>query len=248
MCWLVVVCWRLRGGLVVTTEDAPPFNFAADDGKTVVGSATEAVQEMFRRAKLEHTITLYPWMRAITMARTDKDTCVYSTTRTEEREKTFVGGASRLQQLGVFARANSTIKLDSFDDARKFKIGGYRGDAVALYLKALKFNVDESYYDDQNAKKLEGGRIDLWATGSQNGPYFAAKKNVKIKPLLEFKQTELYLACNLSVPADTIPNSMPRSRPWPKMAPPTGSTRSTSDPRSGGAWGAYCLGYCTTCT
>ena len=200
--WSAGAC---AGGLVVTTEDAPPFNFAADDGKTVVGSATEAVQEMFRRAKLEHTITLYPWMRAITMARTDKDTCVYSTTRTEEREKDFLWvGPVASSNWVFFARANSTIKLDSFDDARKFKIGGYRGDAVALYLKALKFNVDESYYDDQNAKKLEGGRIDLWATGSQNGPYFAAKKNVKIKPLLEFKQTELYLACNLSVPADTI--------------------------------------------
>ncbi len=193
------------GGLVVTTEDAPPFNYSTDDGKTVVGSATEAVQEMFKRAGMEHSITLYPWTRAIKMARADKDTCVYSTTRTEEREKEFqwVGPVASSNWV-FFAKADSTIKLETFDDARKFKVGGYRGDALALYLKALKFNVDESYYDDQNVKKLEGGRIDLWATGSQNGPYFANKKNVKIKPLLEFKQTELYLACNLSVPPDTI--------------------------------------------
>jgi polar amino acid transport system substrate-binding protein len=193
------------GGLVVTTEDAPPFNYSTDDGKTVVGSATEAVQEMFKRTGMEHSITLYPWTRAIKMARTDKDTCVYSTTRTEEREKDFLWvGPVAASNWVFFARADSDIKLESFEDARKFKIGGYRGDALALYLKALKFAVDESYYDDQNAKKLEGGRIDLWATGSQNGPYFAAKKNVKIKPLLAFKQTELYLACNLSVPPDTI--------------------------------------------
>jgi len=176
----------------------------ADDGKTVVGSATEAIQEMFNRTGMEYTIALFTWMRAITMARNDKDTCVYSTTRTEEREKDFhwVGPVASSNWV-FFAKADSSIKLESFDDAKKYKVGGYRGDALALYLKGLKFTVDESYYDDQNLKKLEGGRIDLWATGSQNGPYFAKKKNVKIKPLLKCKQTELYLACNLSVPPDT---------------------------------------------
>lgn len=193
------------GGLVLTTEDAPPFNYAAEDGKTIVGSATEAIQEMFKRTGMEYTIALFPWMRAITKARTDIDTCVYSTTRTEEREKDFLWvGPVASSNWVFFAKADSNIKLESFDDARKYKVGGYRGDALALYLKGLKFTVDESYYDDQNLKKLEGGRIDLWATDSQNGPYFAHKKNIKIKPLLEFKQTELYLACNLSVPHDTI--------------------------------------------
>ena len=192
-------------GLTVTTEDAPPFNYSTDDGKTVVGSATEAIQEMFKRVQMDYKITLYPWVRAIKMARMEKDTCVYSTTRTEEREKDFLWvGPVASSNWVFFAKADSDIKLASFEDARKFKIGGYRDDALALYLKGLNFSVDEAYYDDQNVKKLEGGRIDLWATGSQNGPYFANKKNVKIKVLLEFKQTELYLACNLSVAPETI--------------------------------------------
>ena len=192
-------------GLTLTTEDAPPMNYSTDDGKTVVGSATEAIQEMFRRVQMDYTIVLYPWVRAIKMARTEKDTCVYSTTRTEEREKEFLWvGPVATSNWVFFAMADSSIKLESVDDARKFKVGGYRGDALALYLKGLKFAVDEAYYDDQNVKKLEGGRIDLWATGHQNGPYFASKKNVKIKPLLDFKQTELYLACNLSVAPETI--------------------------------------------
>ncbi|MES2949278.1 MAG: ABC transporter substrate-binding protein [Pseudomonadota bacterium] len=192
-------------GLVLTTEEAPPFNYSSDGGKSIVGSATEAVHEMFKRAKLGYTITLYPWVRAIDMARTGKDTCVFSTTRTEEREKSFLWVGPVAQSNWVFfAKADSSIKLERLDDAKKFKIGSYRGDALALYLKGLGFNIDEAYYDEQNVKKLEGGRIDLWATGSQNGPFFANKINLTFKQVLDFKKTELYLACNLSVAPETI--------------------------------------------
>jgi len=206
VCMGLLVCGSAWGqSLILTTEEAPPFNYSTDGGKTVIGSATEAIHEMFKRVKMGYTIAMYPWIRAIDMARTNKDTCVFSTTRTEEREKRFswVGPVAQSDWV-FFAKADSTIKLNTLDDARKFKIGGYRDDALALYLKGLKFAIDEAYYDEQNVKKLEGGRIDLWATGSQNGPFFAGKTNTKIKPLLSFKKTELYLACNLSVAAETI--------------------------------------------
>lgn len=192
-------------GLILTTEDAPPFNYSTDGGKTVVGSATEAIHELFKRANIDYKITMYPWVRAIEMARADKDTCVYSTTRTEEREKNFswVGPVAPNHWV-LFAKADSTIKLGSLDDARKFKVGGYRGDAVTLYLQGQKFTIDEAVNDEQNVQKLDAGRIELWATGSQAGPFVSGKMKVKIKPLLSFKKTELYLACNPSVAPETI--------------------------------------------
>jgi len=192
-------------GLILTTEDAPPYNYSTDGGKTIVGSATELIRELFKRAGVNQTITMYPWERAIEMARTEKDTCVYSTTRTEAREKNFswVGPVAPNDWV-LFAKADSTIKLSTLDDAKKYKVGGYRGDAVSLYLKDQKFAVDEAANDEQSLQKLEAGRIQLWATGSQSGPFVANKLKVKIKPVLNFKKTELYLACNTGVAADTV--------------------------------------------
>ncbi|MES2949279.1 MAG: ABC transporter substrate-binding protein [Pseudomonadota bacterium] len=192
-------------GLILTTEDAPPFNYSTDDGKTIVGSATEAIHELFKRARIDYTITMYPWVRAIEMARGNKNTCVYSTTRTEEREKSFswVGPVAPNDWV-LFAKADSSIQLASVEDARKYRVGGYRGDAVTLFLQGQKFNIDEAVNDEQNVKKLDAGRIELWATGSQAGPFIAGKMKIKIKPLLSIKRTELYLACNVSVAPETI--------------------------------------------
>ncbi len=192
-------------GLTLTTENAPPFNYSNDDGKTILGSATEAIHELFKRTKIPYTIEMYPWVRAIEMARANKDTCVYSTTRTEEREKSFLWvGPVAPNNWVLFARADSTISLANLEEARKYRLGGYRGDAVTLYLEGQRFTMDEAVNDEQNAKKLEAGRIELWATGSQIGRFVAAKMKVSIKPILSFKKTELYLACNPSVAPETI--------------------------------------------
>jgi len=193
------------GGVTLTTENAPPYNFSNDGGKTVVGSATETVQELFQRAHIPYKIKMYPWVRALDMARFEADTCVFSTTRTPEREKTFQWvGPLAPNSWVFFARADSTIRLNLLDDARKFRVGGYRGDAVTLYLEEHQFTIDEGADDEQNARKLQAGRIELWATESQAGWFVAAKLNVQIKPLLEIKKTALYLACNAGVAPQTI--------------------------------------------
>ena len=192
-------------GLTLTTEESPPFNYSVDGGKTVVGSATQAIHELFKRANMDYTISLYPWVRAYKMAQTEADTCVFSTTRTEEREKSFVWvGPVALNSWVLFALADSSIKLETLEDAKKYTIGGYRGDALTLFLKEQKFSIDEAYYDAQNPKKLSGGRIDLWATGIQTGPFFAEQMKIGIKPVLRIKKTELYLACNPAVAPETI--------------------------------------------
>ena len=192
-------------GLTITTENYPPYNYSTDNGKTIVGSSTDVVQEIFKRAKVNYKTTMYPWVRAIEMAKTDKDTCVYSTTRTEEREKSFQWvGPIAYNNWVLFAKADSKIVLSSADDVKKYKLGGYRGDAITQYLEGEKFKVDEAVNDDQNVQKLDAGRIDLWASGSAGGPFIANKLNVKIKPVLTLKKAELYLACSLSTSPATI--------------------------------------------
>ena len=75
--------------LTLTTEDYPPFNIVDPKTGVVTGVATEKVQEMMRRADQRYTITPFPWSRAFQMGQKVPNTCVFSTTRTPERENLF---------------------------------------------------------------------------------------------------------------------------------------------------------------
>ncbi|MBK6638963.1 MAG: hypothetical protein IPG34_15700 [Rhodocyclaceae bacterium] len=59
-------------------------------GKTIVSSATETIHELFKRAAIPYTIKMFPWYARSKWRRSTKELrCVYSTTRTEKREKAF---------------------------------------------------------------------------------------------------------------------------------------------------------------
>lgn len=191
--------------LVVVTEDYPPFNFQKQDGGPVVGMATDLLAKAFQQAGMEFKVTLLPWARAYAMGLSDANTCVYSTTRTEEREPKFKWIGPVVQNdWFLFGRADSP-KLASLADLKGATVGGYRGDALTEYLKAQGVKVDEAASDAANPKKLQAKRIDYWAAGRMLGPWTAAREGVPgLVPVLKIKETEMYLACNKSVDDATV--------------------------------------------
>lgn len=191
----------VASALTLTTEEYPPLNFSTDGGKTVSGLSTDVMREVAKRTGINTTIGLYPWQRAYKEAQDSKDTCVYSTTRTEAREKLFkwVGPLAPSTWI-LFAKADSPIALTTLDDAKKYKVGGYQGDAKAIFLKEKGFTLDEAMSDEQNLKKLDAGRIDLWAATSGVGPWMAKASGIKIKPVLSFQDVQMFAACNLNMP------------------------------------------------
>jgi polar amino acid transport system substrate-binding protein len=193
------------GGPVVVTEDYPPFNFQKGEAGPVVGMSTDLLERAFHQAGLEFKVTLLPWARAYAMGLNDTNTCVYSTTRTEEREAKFKWVGPLLQNdWYIFGRADSP-KLGSLADLKGATVGGYRGDAFTEFLKAQGIKVDEGGSDAPNPKKLQAKRIDYWAAAKLLGPYTAAREGVTgLVPLLKVKETELYLACNKSVDDATV--------------------------------------------
>ncbi|MCY1367021.1 Bacterial extracellular solute-binding protein, family 3 [compost metagenome] len=105
----------------------------------------------------------------------------------------------------MLARADSQIALGSLDDARKYKVGAYKGDAIAEYLTQQKLDPVTALRDQENAKRLEKGQIDLWATGDPAGRYLAKQEGVGgLKTVLRFNQAELFLALNKEVPDDVV--------------------------------------------
>ncbi|APJ03591.1 substrate-binding periplasmic protein [Silvanigrella aquatica] len=195
--------------LTLITEDfRPPLNMLVND--KITGMSTEIMQELMRREKIEYTLDIYPWARGVNMTQKQNNTALFSTTRTPEREKLFKWVGPLVANNWVFfAKKGSTIKIISLEDAKKHVVGVYNEDAVTEYLLKNGFernkNLDVSTNDQQNALKLEAGRIDLWASGSTLGPWIVkTAKSGKITELFTFNKTDLYAAFNLGTSDELI--------------------------------------------
>jgi polar amino acid transport system substrate-binding protein len=187
--------------LYITTEHSPPSSMRR--GGDIVGSATDKIRAIMERSAIAYTIDLLPWKRAYTLALQRTDACVYSTTRTPEREHLFKWvGPTEEGEWVLFARADHAFTLRTLDDARTLRIGTYNGDARDEYLRRRGFLVDSAQDDAANPRKLLMGRIDLWAVGVRAGkaPLLQKGWSDRIVPVLSFHRIGVYLACNRAVP------------------------------------------------
>jgi polar amino acid transport system substrate-binding protein len=186
--------------LKLTTENYPPFNMEEEGTSKIIGISTDIVREIMARSDVSYSLRFLPWQRAFGLAFNQDDTCVFSTTVTEERKAKFKWIGPLVENNWIFfARADSDIVIDKLDDARQHVVGGYAGDAVALFLEEQGFTLDLASEDRNNPHKLAANRIDLWATGQHLGPYLASQAGVGIKSLFTFSETVMSLACNRSV-------------------------------------------------
>ncbi len=191
--------------LHLTTETSAPISML--DGKRVVGVGTDKIREAMSRAGIDYTIELLPWKRAYGTALQRKDGCVFSTTRTPERERLFKWiGPTDSAQWVLMARADTKLRLGSLEDARSLRIGTYNGDAREQFLRDRGFAVDSAPSDLMNPRKLLLGRIDLWAASLRVGSKVLAKHgwDTQIVPVLVFNKIDVYLACNRAVPDELV--------------------------------------------
>ena len=171
--------------------------------RQVIGFATEKIRVIMERVGVDYEIEMLPWKRAYLLAQSHADTCVYSTTRVPEREALFKWiGPTHENDWTLFGRADRNYHIASIEDARKYRIGAYNGDVRSEALIAQGFRVDTVPDKLANPRKLLVNRIDLWATSVRVGSAIVAENgwSTRIVPVLTFKHTELYLACNPSVP------------------------------------------------
>lgn len=198
--------------LVLLTENFPPYNMAKNgknfaQDENINGIAVDIVREMFRRADMTYSLTLrFPWERIYKLALEKPGYGVFVMARLPDREKLFkwVGPIGPDDWI-MLAKEDSKISLETLDDARKFKVGAYKGDAIAETLTKQGLKPIVVLRDQDNAKKLVNGQIDLWATGDPAGRYLARQDGVTgLKTVLRFNSTELYLALNKDVPDETV--------------------------------------------
>ena len=141
---LVCPCYALADPLTLATEDYPPFNYKVGESLPITGMSTDTLVEMAKRANVEMAPTMVPWARALAMAEKEKNTCVYSTIRTPERESRYKWiGPLISDNLALFARADADITLKTLDDARPYRIGTYNGSLANALLSAQGIDFED---------------------------------------------------------------------------------------------------------
>jgi len=198
--------------LVLLTENFPPYNmakngknFAVDEN--IEGIAVEIVRETFKRAGVQYSLTLrFPWERIYKLALEKPGYGVFVMARLPDRETLFKWvGPIGPDDWVMLARADSQLVLTALQEARKYRIGAYKGDAIAQTLAKQGLAPVLVLRDQDNAKKLVVGQIDLWATGDPAGRFLARQEGVTgLKTVLRFNSTELYLALNKEVPDEVV--------------------------------------------
>jgi polar amino acid transport system substrate-binding protein len=171
--------------VVLLTENFPPYNMASN-GKNFArednldGIAVDIVREMFKRAEVNYSMTLrFPWDRIYKLALEKPGYGVFVTARLPEREALFKWvGPIGPDDWVLLGRSDSPINLTSLEQAKQYKVGAYKGDAIAEHLLENGLEPITVLRDQLNAKKLMAGQIDLWATGDPAGRYLAKQGGV----------------------------------------------------------------------
>lgn len=189
------------GALQLFTEYTPPDIMRVGD--RIYGISPDKVKEIMSRAGISYTIEIMAWRRAYELALRTPDACVFSTSRTPEREPLFKWiGPLREVDWTFYGLANPPFRLAALEDAKGLRIGGYNGDVRTQYLTDRGYSVDSVTDNFSNPRKLIGGRIDLWVASIPLANIVLEQEGLsgKIVPLLTFHVSRAYLACNKAVP------------------------------------------------
>ncbi len=154
--------------LTFLTEHYPPFNYEED--KKLQGIAVETLREMFKLVDTKKTlqdVKLWPWARGYSRVMNTKNTVLFSTARTEAREKLFKWvGPIAPSHVVVLAKKSRKVKVDSVENFSQYRIGVVRddiGEQLLLQLGVKKESIHQTISGISAAKMLHSDRIDVWA-------------------------------------------------------------------------------------
>lgn len=209
---LLVTVFAEAGEIRIVTEDFPPYNY--EEKREITGLSTKIVRAVLKEVGMNPKIRIYPWARAYKKALQDKNVLIYSILRIREREKLFrwVGEIAVSEMCLFRLRERNDIKINSLEDAKKYKIGVTRETAPHHYLLEKNFKLDEWEVvskDELSIKKLVSGRIDIM-------PYYETPFIYKVKKLgydpgkfvkallMKEASEKLYMAFSRGTPDSTV--------------------------------------------
>ncbi|WP_221800888.1 substrate-binding periplasmic protein [Oceanobacter mangrovi] len=199
--------------LYLFTNQYPPYNMTVDGtpyahkAEDIEGMCTTIVKRMLANTSIDYTMKLRNWSFGLDRVERLKNHGIFCTIRSAEREHMFKWVGPITYMTGaLFARPDSEIKLKSVEDAKKYKIGGLKGDSFTNFFKDKGYNLSIVADDRENPYLLEQGTIDLWVSDVLTGPYKAADTTNmgEVKKVISFMKTPVYLAMNPETPDSII--------------------------------------------
>ncbi len=197
------------------TEEFAPYQYYEGQGanKIISGISIEIVQAIQKQISNDDPIKVLPWSRALKLLAKNKNSALFSTARTPEREDKYkwVGPLSKLEMV-FFRKVGSGVNFNSMEEAKTVgKIGVTKNVATHEILSSKGFtNLDviKSGADEKNLKRLAKGRVDVWPTAYYAGIYSAKKMGlldeIEVVPGVTILSGHLYIAFN----KDTDPNTI----------------------------------------
>ncbi|WP_311065365.1 transporter substrate-binding domain-containing protein [Halomonas sp. DWK9] len=190
--------------LTINTEEYPPFNYQNAQG-VVVGIATQQLRNALHHAGIDATFRLRPWARAYTEAKLREHHCVYSTTRTAEREQQFHWvGPLVINEWSAFGLVERQLNVSQLSELHAWRVGSFREDAVGDYVSQQGIDVLRAPTERENMARLAAGLLDVIVTGRATGEYFAQEQALAMEHLFTFYYAPLYLACHPSIERSLI--------------------------------------------
>jgi len=159
--------------IVVVTEEWPPYNYRAPDG-TIIGIATDKVRKVLEEAKVDYSIDIYPWTRAYKLATEKPNTAIYSIVKTSERTPLFHWFCPVVEVKYFIFRLknNQSVKINSFDEIKKYTLGLSRGTFFYQLLKKEGYNEGEHFHATSstlaNVRELLHKRVEIIADTKEN--------------------------------------------------------------------------------
>ena len=206
-------CATATEELRIYTEQYPPYNMTtngqpfAHSKADITGLCTDVVKALLGKTELEYSIKLRDLSYGLNRAERHPDHGIYCVSKTDDREPFFdwVGPLSSIKWT-LFAKPGSSIELERLEDARQYRIGGYKGDVMTNYLANKGFEVSAISNNGLNARRLVEDQIDLWVADGLAGPYLAADASdiTGLEPVLAFRETPMYLAVHKETSAEIL--------------------------------------------
>jgi len=205
-----------KESIQVVTENWYPYNYL-DDNHKVVGQSTERVLQVLNTAKVDFTLALYPWTRALNLATTQPNVLLYTVLRTPDREDLFHWvcpvAKKRVHQLYRLTE-RTDIKIKSEQDVKNYSVVVTRDTFLHQYMQDLGLSDGHNLHltadDDVNATLFLAGRVDvLPAFDSAISRILAAKglDSSYISPLMTIPAKhypDYCMALSLSTPLELI--------------------------------------------
>jgi polar amino acid transport system substrate-binding protein len=165
------------------TEEWAPFNY--QEGGKPAGISVEILEAIFRNMAVDRTradVRIVPLADGFQQAKGNTSTVLFSIVRTPEREPLYKwAGPITKSSFVIFAPKSRNITIASPGDLNRFRIGAVKTSIendLLISQGVNKSHIIPGLAPDELLKMLEGGQIDLLATGDLTGRYEMKKAGV----------------------------------------------------------------------